>query len=130
MAFSSLLAQACAAEFEYPSEEHHAASAKARDTSSWAADLGEFLWPLITRHDTEYAPDYSEESFRSLDLGSPPVEAEKALGRPLEVKEFPDGQVYWYYSRSGAEFDSYFVRILVFGQDGRLISKRRFFYVD
>ena len=55
---------------------------------------------------------------------------EEILGPPLHKREFADGRTYWYYSRHGRRFDSYFVRILVFDEQGRLLARRSYFYVD
>lgn len=97
---------------------------------SWNASLGELLWPLIEEHDTEYAPGYSEQAFRSLKLGAEQHAVEQALGAPLEVKQFSHGEIYWYYSRHGERSENYFVRILVFDEQKRLLGKRHSFYVD
>lgn len=133
MTLGSLLAQACdtGSEYDLQGEAMSELPAGAPSTDgSLSAALGELLWPLITKHDTEYAPGYSEEVYRSLKLGARQEAVEQALGPPLKAKEFPDGLTYWYYSRHGQRFDSYFVRILGFDQDGRLVTRRSYFYVD
>ena len=132
----ALLMQACDGRFEYDlfdtgSEAPSSQSADVESTDgSWTAALGELILPLIDKHDTEYAPNYSEEVFRSLELGSDTAAVEQLLGPPLLAKEFPDDKTYWYYSRHGERFDSYFVRILVFDGEGSLVARRSYFYVD
>jgi len=128
-----LLVQACDAGVEYDlqGEATSPVPAGAETTDgSWTAALGELLWPLITKHDTEYAPGYGEKTYRSLEFGTRQEAVEQALGPPLEVKQFPDGLTYWYYSRHGHRFDSYFVRILGFDEKGSLVTRRSYFYVD
>jgi hypothetical protein len=131
--FGGLLVQGCDAGFKYDLQGE-ATSTQPADTQStdgsWSAALGELLWPVVTKHDTEYAPGYNERAYRSLDMGMGHEAVEQALGPPLEVKEFPDGMTYWYYSRHGQQFDSYFVRILGFNKEGSLAVRRSYFYVD
>lgn len=129
----ALLMQACDGKFEYDlkSEAPSSQPADVESTDgSWAAALSELILPLIDKHDTEYAPGYSEEVFRSLDLGTDSATVEELLGPPLLTKEFPEDKTYWYYSRHGERFDSYFVRILVFDGEGKLVARHSSFYVD
>lgn len=128
-----LLVPACGARFEYELEAEAPSAQPAAVEStdgSWAAALGELLLPLIEKHDTEYAQGYSEEVFRSLDIGSGKALVEQLLGPPLLAKEFSSGRVYWYYSRHGTRSENYFVRILVFDREGSLVARRSYFYVD
>ena len=97
---------------------------------SWTARLGELILPLFEEHQTEWAPDFDEDVFKSLGVGTLSGTVEEKLGSPLEVKKFSDGNVCWYYTRPGEGSDSYFVRVLEFGADGRLAARRRYFYVD
>lgn len=106
-----------------------AASAESTDGSLRAA-LGEMLLPLVESHDTQYAPGFREEVFRSLRLGSREAEVRDLLGEPLLSRDFPDGGRYWYYSRQGDRSPNYFVRALVFDRNGALLARRRYFYVD
>lgn len=104
---------------------------KAESTDgSWTARLGELILPLLEEHHTEWAPDFDEDVFKSLSVGTPSATVEEKLGSPLEVKKFSDGNVCWYYTRPGQDSDSYFVRVLEFGTDGKLAARRRYFYVD
>jgi len=54
----------------------------------WAAAIGERLFPLIEKHDTQYAPGYREEIFRGLALGITETEVARLLGQPLLTKSF------------------------------------------
>jgi len=124
-----LVAQACDVGFKHDLQGK-TTSEPSGASGSWSPSLGELLWPLIEEHDTEYAPGYSEQAFRSLKLGAEQHTVEQALGSPLEVKLFPDGEIYWYYSRHGERSENYFVRILVFDEQKRLLEKRHSFYLD
>lgn len=124
-----VIAQACDVAFRHDLQGE-TTSEQSDASGSWSARLGELLWPLIEEHDTEYAPFYSEQAFRSLKLGAEQYAVEQSLGAPLEINQFPDGQIYWYYSRHGERSENYFVRILVFDEQRRLIGKRHSFYLD
>ena len=128
-----LIVQACGEKFEYELYGEPASAQPGATEStdgSWKAVVGELLLPLIAYHDTEYAQGYSEEAFRSLDLGSGTTAVEKVLGPPLEIKEYPGGEIYWYYSRHGKRYENYFVRILVFDGEVSLVARRAYFYLD
>lgn len=97
---------------------------------SWTARLGELILPLVEEHDTEWATSFDENTFKSLAIGSTSEPVEERLGRPLETKRFPDGNICWYYTRPGEGSKNYFVRVLEFDQDGTLVARRRYFHVD
>ncbi len=128
----ALLLQACgASEYKLEGEASTAQPAAVESSDeSWTASLGELLLPLIWNHDTEYASGYSEEVFRSLDYGLGRAAVGQLLGPPLLTNEYAGGKVYWYYSRHGSRSDNYFVRILVFSEEGNLVAKRSSFYLD
>ena len=99
-------------------------------SSGWKEALGEAVLPLLGHHDTEYAPGFKERSFQTLEMGISQDEVKRIIGDPLFTKTFPDGRVYWYYSRHGKTSKSFFTRILVFREDGRLIARHTEFYLD
>lgn len=127
------LVLACVARFarELEADAPSAQPAVVESTDgSWRAALGELLLPLVAEHDTEYAQGYSEEVFRSLDIGLGRAMVEQLLGPPLLAKEFSSGRVYWYYSHHGTRSGNYLVRILVFDREERLVARRSYFYLD
>src|SRR5215210_700468 len=97
--------------------------------SGWLDAVGERILPLVEKHDTQYAPSYREDVFRALALGISKAEVIRLLGPPLRAKQFPDGNVCWYYTRHGELFASYFVRVLEFDRRGVLIARRHYFYL-
>jgi len=122
----------CLGQFEYDLDSDPGAveSSSTVFRKSWASDFGDALLSRIEGHDTEYAPGYKEDVFRSLEPGSTKATVEKLLGSPLLAKTFPDDSTYWYYSRHGVESENYVVRIVVLNEAGSLLGTRRDFYVD
>jgi hypothetical protein len=98
--------------------------------SGWKEALGEAVLPLISDHDTEYAPGFSERSFQALEMGIAQDVVKRKIGDPLLTKTFADGRVYWYYSRHGKSSKSFLTRILIFRDDGRLEARLAEFYMD
>ncbi|MGB5813824.1 MAG: hypothetical protein WBH85_18920 [Thermoanaerobaculia bacterium] len=124
---------ACQQRFEYDldTEDDPQDGARTESTDgSWAAALGEILLPLVEDHDTEYAEGFSDDVFRSLEMGLSRADLLRLLGSPLSVKEFPDGSTCLYYSRHGGSSANYFVRVLVLDEKSSLVARRRYFYVD
>lgn len=113
--------------FTYDLEERKAP--ESNGSQSWSEAVGELVLPLISEHDTKYASGFSEDKFQSVRIGSTESEVASALGNPLLKKKFPDGTVCWYYSRPGRH-NSYFVRVLEFGDDRKLEQRRSYFYLD
>lgn len=130
----SILVLACNPQFEYDLKEKkdtgRASSIATSRYPSWADLLGEYILPLLDDHDTQYTPAYSEELFNSFIHGTQERFVEQAIGKPFSVKRFDEGETFWYYSRPGSEYDSYYVRILIFDDGGSLIGRHRCFYID
>jgi hypothetical protein len=99
-------------------------------SSSWKEAVGEVVLPLFDKNDTEYAPGFKEEVFRSVEMGFSQDEVKRRLGEPLSSKTFADGNTCWYYSRHGKKSKSYFLRLLEFDGKGILVARRAEFYVD
>lgn len=117
--------------YEYPlaSKESPVATKKRGARAEWLSSMGEVIFPLIEKHDTEYAIGYREEVFRTIDLGASEARVFQRLGPPLLVRHFSDGSTYWYYTRHGKRLPSYFVRILGFDQKRSLIARYHYFYI-
>jgi hypothetical protein len=98
--------------------------------SSWKDKLGELIMPLFDKDDTEYSSGFNETVFRSLEMGLPQNEVARRLGNPFLTRTFADGNTCWYYSRHGRKWKSYFVRVLEFDRDWRLMRRYAAFYVD
>lgn len=50
--------------------------------------------------DTQFAPGYSDQKFRSLQVGASAAEVRSKLGDPLEAVSTARGGAFWFYSRS------------------------------
>lgn len=110
-----------------------------RWASDWLARLGETVLPHLDPGDTEYAPGFDEETFLGIPIGAPEDEVLQKLGAPLAKKSFseplmqqsfPGPHTVWYYSKHGPNSKSYFVRALLFDQQGRVARRLRRYYVD
>lgn len=110
---------------------------------AWASDglvrLGEAVLPHLDPGDTEYAPGFDDEAFLSIPIGAPEDEVLQKLGLPLAKKSFsepimqqsfPGHHTVWYYSQHGPSSKSYFVRALLFDEQGRVARRLRRYYVD
>ncbi len=111
-------------------EDRIQASFARRDhRSEWRSRLEEALLPHLTQHDTQYPLGYREEAFRTLKLGTTEAEIQRLLGPPFSTQSFPGDTACWYYSRPGKHKD-YFVRVLEFDREGRLLFRHHTFYLD
>lgn len=98
-----------------------------RGVKGWLANL---ILPIVYDEKTRYAPGYSEVAFDALSYGSTEGDVLKALGPPLSRREISGDRVILHYSEQLSQTDNYLVRNLVFDAGGRLIDRRRYFYVD
>jgi|GEM_PF-1810967 len=107
--------------------------------SDWLVRFGEAVLPHLDPGDTEYAPGFDEEAFLRIAIGAPEDEVLQKLGPPLAKKSFsepimqqsfPGPHTVWYYSQHGPSSKSYFVRALLFDQQGRVARRLRRYYVD
>src|SRR5688572_12197850 len=74
----------------------------------WKEKIGNVVNPLLTTHDTEFAPGYSDKAFDSLRLGASRDEVERLLGPPLERWNGSiSGCEYWGYSRQATPVSNY-----------------------
>jgi hypothetical protein len=130
-AISLLLVAASCGRYEYSlSEKKPASPAGDRAVGGdWLSALGERILPLIEEHDTQYAPGYREEVFRTLAFGVTEADVARLLGPPLLAKRFSDGNTCWYYTRHGERSASYFVRVLEFDPRCVLVARRHYFYL-
>jgi hypothetical protein len=93
--------------------------------------VGDIVLPLLCEERTVYAARFSEEAFSDLRIGASMNAVDAALGQPLNAAEFPDGEIYWYYSRQATGTDNFFQRIVVFSSSSRRIVRTYSeFYVD
>lgn len=105
----------------------------------WLARVGEAVLPYLDPGDTQYAVGFDERIFFSIPIGAREDEVLRKLGAPLAKKSFseplmsqsfPVPYTVWYYSQHGPRSESYFVRALLFDQEGRLARRLRRYYVD
>jgi len=91
-----------------------------------------FASVVIFPHDTIYAVGYSEKAFRQVRSEEPRGRVLALLGEPLSRSDFSDDHTeYWYYSKHGPRYDTYWNKIVVFDADtGRVIRKVDEFYSD
>jgi len=78
--------------------------------------------------DTEYAPGYSDQAFRTIKVGMTTQEVLAILGPPLEAASLGGTRETWRWSRSPGD-KSYRVRAIVF-EAGKVMKIKREFYVD
>jgi hypothetical protein len=85
----------------------------------------------VDRHpgDTRYAPRYDERRFRSIKPGATAAEVVTLLGEPLSRRNWGDGTTIWYYSDPGPS-QNYFVRVLIFSPEDRVIARKADCYLD
>src|SRR6266481_7199843 len=87
------------------------------------AAFGGYLW--ITRPQTRFASDFTEEGFRNLKLRTSQVEVVRILGQPISTREVErldkTETIVWYYSEPLAK--SFKHRALVFDRSQTLIDK-------
>lgn len=91
---------------------------------SFKEKLEEGLGPLVDRPQTQFAPALREEVFRSLPFRSTESQVLRALGPPLGSRVCPNRMICWDYSGAAASDASYFPRVLVFDNSGRLVRRR------
>lgn len=101
-----------------------------RESQSWRYRVGQVILPLIYSHDTRYAPLYKEEVFRSVPMGASEADIRALLGEPLSKSRTSRGHELWHYSVAGPKTQDFQLRILEFGEDGRLQGRHAEFYVD
>lgn len=80
---------------------------------------------LFFPDDTIYAKGYSEGSFRGLETGQTSKDVAAAVGEPLERRlAAGDALEYWYYSKHGRRYESYWNKILIFDASTHLLVKK------
>jgi hypothetical protein len=77
--------------------------------------------------DTEYAPGYSEEAFRAVEIGDSREEVLCLLGQPLRVYGLNGDVLSYSISPSGS---NYLVRAIVLDSEGRVMEIRSQIYWD
>ncbi|NOJ81898.1 outer membrane protein assembly factor BamE domain-containing protein [Myxococcus xanthus] len=91
--------------------------------------LDGFLWSLIFRPSTHFAPGYSWLAFRRVQPGMSRDEVVKLLGEPMEVHDRPTQGALWRYSKSPT--DSHYSLRVVFFSDGGVVTRvAHEYYVD
>jgi hypothetical protein len=91
------------------------------------ATLAFLVFVFFFTFDTEYAPGYSEEAFRAVEIGDSKEEVLSLLGQPLRVYGM-DREVQS-YSRSPSG-SNYLMRDIVLDSEGRVVEIRSQVYWD
>ena len=128
-------------------------------TATFAFLIYVFFTQFVMPEDTIYGPGYSESCFQKVTLGMTTSEVEKLVGLPLEISEHSGltftrrytisggvrtlvgewgnsdsppiiDKIRWYYSKPGPQHDHYYMRIIKFSGEGKVIEKRHEFYYD
>jgi hypothetical protein len=125
-----LILASCKHEYEYPLHGNPTSQNPVAHCSvSVGNRVGELVLPFLSKSDTEYAPGFEEAAFRRVRPGMSRGRVQGLLGKPLETTAFPDGSIYWYYSRRGPNFPDYFVRIVEFNANSRVVGRCQEFYL-
>ncbi|NOK05560.1 MULTISPECIES: outer membrane protein assembly factor BamE [Myxococcus] len=91
--------------------------------------LDGFLWSLIFRPSTHFAPGYSWLAFRRVQPGMSRDEVVKLLGEPMKVHDTPTQGTLWLYSKSPTD-SHYSRRMVVFSNSGVVMRVAHEYYVD
>ena len=91
--------------------------------------LDGFLWSLIYRPSTRFAPGYSWLAFSRVQPGMSRDEVVKLLGEPMEVHDRPNQGTSWRYSKSPTD-SHYSLRVVVFSNSGVVMRVAHEYYVD
>jgi outer membrane protein assembly factor BamE (lipoprotein component of BamABCDE complex) len=96
---------------------------------SSAADV--FFYTLYFFEDaTTFSRDFSEAKFKTVHSGQTQQEVQVVLGKPLSKDtDEKRHQEYWRYSEAPND-RNYWLRVIVFGADGRVKEVDRHYFVD
>lgn len=90
--------------------------------------LDGFLFSLVLREDTEYAPGYSDDAFSAVHAGMSGQRVLELLGEPLQRVSSEGHAETWRYSRSPSD-SHYGVRAIRL-VEGHVVAVFHEFYVD
>ena len=103
---------------------------KMYDNRTYYQSIGDAVWHMLFLFDdaTVWAPEYSEDRFKHLQIGLSQSNVLEQLGEPLKTWHQSDREVWWYTSAPPDR--NYWFRMVVFDTDRMVTETDRHYFVD